>query len=161
MDRSCRLCAFFSRGRPCRADLRFAPVLFAAVNRSGNHPGHFARGGISKRDQPQNRRLDDRCRGKADFIYTDSDFGCDLAVGVNYSITKHCYIGAVADFTTVYIGNGWDRYSSFVPQSGRQYLVPAGGIKFGYRGTKNSSIEATVLLGRNGVGYFLGTVWDF
>jgi hypothetical protein len=104
---------------------------------------------------------DTRYRGMADFIYTDTDFGYDLAISASYSLDKNLYIGAVADFTTVFLDSGWDRYSSFVSQSSKQLFVPAGGLRFGFRGTKTSDIEATILIGRNGVGYFFGVANTF
>jgi hypothetical protein len=104
---------------------------------------------------------DTRPRGEADFVYTDTNYGYDLAIGATWSLSKEYYIGAVADFTTVYIDSGWDRYSSFISQTSRQLFIPAGGIKIGYRMSKNSAIEGTFLLGRNGMGYFAGMVWDF
>jgi hypothetical protein len=104
---------------------------------------------------------DTRPRGVADFVYTDTNFGFDLAIGATWSITDKFYIGAVADFTTVFIDSGWDRYSSFISQTSRQLFIPAGGLKVGFRTTKNSSIEGTFLLGRNGMGYMAGMVWFF
>lgn len=130
-----------------------ATGLFAVSGGSNTNASGF--------NQVDHRSANDtRYRGVADFIYTDTDFGYDLAIGTTYSLTKHLYIGAVADFTTVYLDNGWDRYSSFISQSSKQLFVPAGGLKIGYRGTKNSSIEATLFIGKNGVGYFVGGVWD-
>ena len=111
-------------------------------------------------DDRQNAN-DDRPAANAAFIYTDANFGFDGALGLNYKLSKHFYVGAVADFSGVFVDNGWDRNSSYQSQSTKLVLVPAGGPKFGWRMTEDIAVEGTVLIGKNGVGYNAGFVLHF
>ena len=111
-------------------------------------------------DDRQNAN-DNRPAANAAFIYTDSNWGFDATIGVNYSFSKHFYAGVAGDFTGVYVDNGWDRYSNFQSQSAKWVLVPAGGPKLGLRITESSAIEGTILFGKNGVGFNAGLVWHF
>jgi hypothetical protein len=111
-------------------------------------------------DDRQNAN-DNRPAANAAFIYTDANWGFDVALGTSYSLSKKIYIGAVADFTGIFVDSGWDRYSSYSSQSTKLVLVPAGGPKFGWHMSENIAIEGTALFGKNGVGYNAGLVWNF
>jgi hypothetical protein len=111
-------------------------------------------------DDRQNAN-DNRPAANAAFIYTDSNWGFDTTIGVDYSFSKHFYAGVAGDFTGVYVDNGWDRYSNFQSQSAKWVLIPTGGPKLGWRITERSAIEGTILFGKNGVGFNAGLVWHF
>jgi hypothetical protein len=147
----------FRREEPITENLAFnidATGLFAYTGGSGANASGF--------NLDDHRAANDsRPPRTAGYIYSDADYGFDLAVGMTWSVSKEMYVGALADFTTVFLDSGWDRYSSYVSQSSRELFVPAGGLKIGFRQTKNSVIEATILIGRNGIGYSAGIVWDF
>ena len=104
---------------------------------------------------------DSRPAAGAAFVYTDSKFGFDLAVGTTYSLTKDYYVGVQADLTSVFVDNGWDRFSSYEVQSSKLLLVPAAGLKLGWRVSKDAAIEGSVLYGKNGLGYSAGLVFHF
>ena len=104
---------------------------------------------------------DNRPAANAAFIYTDSNWGFDATIGLNYSFSKYFYAGVAGDFTGIYVDNGWDRYSNFQSQSAKWVLVPAGGPKLGLRITESTAVEGTVLFGKNGVGFNAGLVWHF
>jgi hypothetical protein len=111
-------------------------------------------------DDRQNAN-DNRPAANAAFIYTDANWGFDVALGITYSLPKNFYVGAVADLSGVFVDSGWDRYSSYTSQSTKLVLVPAGGPKLGWRMSENIAIEGTALFGKNGVGYNAGLVWNF
>jgi hypothetical protein len=104
---------------------------------------------------------DSRPPANAAFIYTDSNWGFDATLGINYHFTRHLYAGLVGDFTGVYVENGWDRYSTYTSQQSKWVLVPAGGPKLGYRFSQHFGAEGTVLIGKNGVGFNTGLVFHF
>lgn len=94
---------------------------------------------------------DSRPAANAAFVYTDSNLGFDVALGISYGLSKVFYVGAVADLAGVVVDNGWDRFSKLQVQSKKLFLVPAGGLKLGLRFSKNIAIEGTALSGKNGV----------
>ena len=104
---------------------------------------------------------DSRPAADAAFIYTDSNYGFDVALGTTFSLSKDFYVGALVDLSGVFVDNGWDRYSSYQVQSSKLVLVPAGGLKFGWRVTKDAAIEGNVLYGKNGIGFNAGLVVHF
>jgi hypothetical protein len=111
-------------------------------------------------DDRQNAN-DSRPAALAAFVYTDANYGFDVALGVNYSLSKDLYLGASADFAGVFVESGWDRYSSYKVQSSKLVLIPAGGPTFGWRIAKDTAIEGSVLFGKNGIGYTVGLVCHF
>ncbi len=111
-------------------------------------------------DDRQNAN-DSRAAANAAFIYTEANWGFDLALGANYSLSKHFYVGAVGDLSGVFMDNGWDRFSDFESQSTRLVLVPAGGPKLGVAISDHFKVEATALFGKDGVGYNAGLVFCF
>jgi|ERR1035438_8185805 hypothetical protein len=110
-------------------------------------------------DDRQNAN-DNRPAANAVFVYTDSNFGFDAALGTSYRLTEDFYVGAVVDLSGVFVDSGWDRYSTYTPESTTLVLVPAGGPKLGWR-FGDIAIEGTVLFGKYGVGYNAGIVWRF
>jgi hypothetical protein len=103
---------------------------------------------------------DNRPVYQAGSVYTDSDFGFEVAIGATFSLSKNFYVGPLFDLSGVFIDNGWDRYSSYQIQHTRLVVIPAGGIKFGYRTSKTTAIECNVLAGKNGFGCNAGLVWN-
>jgi hypothetical protein len=104
---------------------------------------------------------DSRPAANAAFVYTDSNWGFDVALGIRYSASESLYLGAVADFTGVWVENGWDRFGNYQAQSRKFVSIPAGGPILGLRITRSTAIEGAVLFGKNGAGYNAGLVVQF
>jgi hypothetical protein len=103
-------------------------------------------------DDRQNAN-DPRPPANAAFIYTDSIYGFDVALGATCGLSRFFYLGAGADLAGLVVDNGWDRFSSKAVQARKLLLVPAGGPKVGLRLTREVALEGTALFARKGVGY--------
>jgi hypothetical protein len=122
--------------------------------------GHGADASGWNLDDSQNAN-DSRSPDNAAFVYTNSPYGFDVALGATCGLSRVLYLGAVADLAGLVAENGWDRFSSFQVQSRKLMLVPAGGPRLGLRFTRDIGIEGRALFAKKGTGYDGGLVIRF